>query len=77
EGYVLSDGEADATGGRARVLATDPGAREAYLKADGTAYRAGEVFRQPLLAESLRKLARGGADEFYKGELARQIVAGV
>lgn len=77
EGYVLSDGEADATGGRARVLATDPGAREAYLKADGTAYRAGEVFRQPLLAESLRKLARGGADEFYKGELARQIVAGI
>lgn len=77
DGYVLSDGEADATGGRARVLATDPGAREAYLKADGTAYRAGEVFRQPLLAESLRKLARGGADEFYKGELARQIVAGI
>ena len=77
EGYVLSDGEADATGGRARVLATDPGAREAYLKADGSVYRAGEVFRQPLLAESLRKLARGGADEFYKGELARQIVAGI
>ncbi|MET4684873.1 gamma-glutamyltransferase [Brevundimonas faecalis] len=77
EGYVLSDGEADATAGRARVLATDPGAREAYLKADGTAYRAGEVFRQPLLAESLRKVARGGADEFYKGELARQIVAGI
>lgn len=77
EGYVLSDGEADATAGRARVLATDPGAREAYLKADGTVYRAGEVFRQPLLAESLRKVARGGADEFYKGELARQIVAGI
>lgn len=77
EGYVLSDGEADATAGRARVLATDPGAREAYLKADGTPYRAGEIFRQPLLAESLRKVARGGADEFYKGELARQIVAGV
>lgn len=77
EGYVLTDGEADATGGRARVLATDPGAREAYLKADGSPYRAGEVFRQPLLAESLRKVAHGGADEFYKGELARQIVAGI
>lgn len=77
EGYVLSDGEADATAGRARVLATDPGAREAYLKPDGSVYRAGETFRQPLLAESLRKVARGGADEFYKGELARQIVAGI
>ncbi|MGW8704831.1 gamma-glutamyltransferase [Brevundimonas sp. NPDC055814] len=77
EGYVLSDGEADATAGRARVLATDPGAREAYLKPDGSVYRAGETFRQPLLADSLRKVARGGADEFYKGELARQIVAGI
>lgn len=77
EGYVLSDGEADATAGRARVLATDPGAAEAYLKPDGSVYRAGETFRQPLLAESLRKVARGGADEFYKGELARQIVAGI
>lgn len=77
EGYVLSDGEADATAGRARVLATDPGAREAYLKPDGSVYHAGETFRQPLLAESLRKVARGGADEFYKGELARQIVAGI
>ncbi|WP_312218385.1 gamma-glutamyltransferase [Brevundimonas sp.] len=77
EGYVLSDGEADATAGRARVLATDPGAREAYLKPDGSVYRAGETFRQPLLAESLRKVASGGADEFYKGELARQIVAGI
>ena len=35
------------------------------------------MFRQPLLAESLRKVAHGGADEFYKGELARQIVAGI
>ncbi|WP_292051847.1 MULTISPECIES: gamma-glutamyltransferase [unclassified Brevundimonas] len=77
EGYILTDGEADATGGRARVLANDPGAAEAYLKADGTPYQAGELFRQPLLAESLRKLAAGGADEFYKGDLARQIVEGV
>ncbi|WP_297803090.1 gamma-glutamyltransferase [uncultured Brevundimonas sp.] len=77
EGYVLTDGEADATGGRARFLALDPGAAEAYLKPDGTPYQAGEVFKQPLLAESLRKLAEGGADEFYKGELARQIVDGI
>ncbi|WP_242915028.1 gamma-glutamyltransferase [Brevundimonas pishanensis] len=77
EGYVLTDGEADATAGRARVLARDQGAAEAYLKADGTPYQVGEVFRQPLLAESLRKVAAGGADEFYKGALARQIVDGI
>ncbi len=77
DGYVLSDGEADATGGRARFLALDPGAAEAYLKADGTPYRAGEVFKQPLLAQSLRELAAGGADSFYKGALAQKIVDGI
>ena len=77
DGVVLSDGEADATAGRAAVLARDPGAREAYLKPDGTPYRAGERFRQPQLAWSLRQVQAGGADAFYRGELARRIVAGV
>ncbi|MNK09582.1 Gamma-glutamyltranspeptidase precursor [compost metagenome] len=77
DGVILSDGEADATAGRATVLATDPGAREAYLKADGTPYRAGERFRQPQLAWSLRQVQQGGADAFYRGELAKKIVEGV
>ncbi|MFE9084677.1 gamma-glutamyltransferase [Brevundimonas sp. NPDC003935] len=77
DGVILSDGEADATAGRATVLATDPGAREAYLKADGTPYRAGELFKQPQLAWSLRQVQQGGADAFYRGELAKKIVEGV
>lgn len=77
DGYVLSDGEAGATGGRARFLALDPGAAEAYLKEDGSPYQPGELFKQPLLAQSLRELAAGGADAFYKGDLARKIVDGV
>lgn len=77
DGVVLSDGEADATAGRAGVLARDPGAREAYLKPDGSAYGAGERFRQPHLASSLRQIQTGGADAFYRGDLAHRIVAGV
>jgi len=77
DGVVLTDGEADATAGRARVLARDPGAREAYLKLDGTTYHAGERFHQPQLAWSLRQIQTGGADAFYRGELAARIVAGV
>ena len=34
----------------------------------------GQIFRQPQYAESLRRVARGGADEFYRGQLAREIV---
>jgi gamma-glutamyltranspeptidase/glutathione hydrolase len=37
----------------------------------------GHVIRQPELADTLEKLAKGGADAFYKGELARRLVDGV
>jgi gamma-glutamyltranspeptidase/glutathione hydrolase len=35
--------------------------------------RAGEVFRQPDLARTFRRLAKGGIEELYRGGLAREI----
>jgi gamma-glutamyltranspeptidase/glutathione hydrolase len=47
--------------------------REAFLK-DGTRlYDPGEVFRQPDLAGTLRRIQDEGHDGFYKGETARLI----
>jgi gamma-glutamyltranspeptidase / glutathione hydrolase len=42
---------------------------------NGKAPRVGELFRNPNLAASLRAIARGGRDAFYRGPIARQIVA--
>jgi gamma-glutamyltranspeptidase / glutathione hydrolase len=41
----------------------------------GRAPKAGEVFRNPYLASTYREMAAGGRDAFYKGRIARDIVA--
>src|SRR5712692_5719679 len=38
---------------------------------DGALYQPGDTLRQPELAATLRRIARGGAAEFYRGETAR------
>jgi gamma-glutamyltranspeptidase/glutathione hydrolase len=53
-----------------------PTSARVYIKADGTPYKEGDVLRQPDLARSLRVVAKGGAKEFYKGDLARDIARG-
>jgi gamma-glutamyltranspeptidase/glutathione hydrolase len=48
-------------------------ARRIYLKADGAPYDAGETLRNPDLARTLQHLAQHGAEDFYRGELARRM----
>ena len=46
------------------------------LAPHGKAPEPGEKLLQPQLADSLRKVAKGGKEVFYKGELAQRIVEG-
>jgi gamma-glutamyltranspeptidase / glutathione hydrolase len=55
-------------------LRADANAAATFL-INGRAPRLGEIFRNPDLAHSLELVAQGGADAFYKGEIARRIVA--
>ena len=49
--------------------------RRIYLRPDGSYRRIGEVIRNPGLADTLRLVAREGAETFYAGDLARRIAA--
>ncbi|AVF42302.1 gamma-glutamyltransferase [Pandoraea apista] len=57
-----------------RNLQQFDGFRQIFLKPDGMPYRVGERLRQPELAQTLTQIAEKGAQEFYKGEIARKIV---
>lgn len=47
-------------------------AAEAYL-INGKAPKEGQVFKQPRLAKTLRTIAEGGREAFYRGEIAHKI----
>jgi gamma-glutamyltranspeptidase len=74
DGYVVSEG-------LATTLATE---RDQFLKYDGSRalffrngepLHAGDTVKNPDLAWTLEQIARGGADAFYKGEIATKMVA--
>jgi gamma-glutamyltranspeptidase/glutathione hydrolase len=44
-----------------------------FLRDGSKTYRVGSVFRQPVLAETLRRLAKRGVRDFYSGQIARAI----
>jgi gamma-glutamyltranspeptidase/glutathione hydrolase len=72
-GFPVMEKTAEDWQAELRKLQRTPAASANYL-VDGRAPRAGEIFRQPNLARTLRILANGGRDAFYKGEIARAIV---
>jgi oxamate amidohydrolase len=51
------------------------GFRRTFLKPDGSTYRVGEILRQRDLFSTFVRLAGKGPEEFYHGDIARQIVA--
>jgi len=75
EGFEMYAGLFQFIESRAPHLARDEAARDIFLSADGTTSKAqmGEIFRQPLLAETLALLAAAPL-EFYSGDLGREFV---
>lgn len=76
EGYVVTPLlHGDMTEHREQLLKYGDGWK-IYLK-DGQPWPVGSILRNPDLADTLDKIALGGRDAFYKGDIADRIVAQV
>ncbi|MCI1192229.1 gamma-glutamyltransferase family protein [Calidifontimicrobium sp. SYSU G02091] len=77
EGFAVSPRLAASIAASADALARDAHARAVFLHADGRPLAAGDRLVQRALAATLRTLADEGADAFYRGAIARDIVDAV
>ena len=55
------------------ILTATPESRAVYARPDGGLLEAGDLLRQPALADTLEALAREGEVLFYEGEIARTL----
>ena len=76
EGFPVSDVLSEAIGEEGARLAADPLTAGTYSPL-GRRPRPGEMLQQPDLAASLRAIAAGGAEAFYRGALAERIASGI
>lgn len=74
-GFVLGAAEAERWAAAREELSKFGAGLGTYLKADGTLWRAGDRVANPLLAQTLRRLAGDGVASFYSGAIADAIDA--
>ena len=73
DGFPVSDKLARQLEDQRQYLQQFSVSRRIFLN-DGKMFRIGDRFRQPELAATLKRIAKNGAAEFYRGETARLIV---
>ncbi|WP_082631124.1 gamma-glutamyltransferase family protein [Roseovarius atlanticus] len=74
DGFAVSPTIAGLWAKGAKLLSTQPGFAECFMP-DGRAPRAGELFRNPALADTLELIADTNGEAFYRGALAEKIEA--
>jgi len=71
-GIVVTRSQSETTGNKLAELAPQAGFARTFLL-DGSAPAAGSLFTQPRMAATLRRIARKGTEDFYRGDLARSM----
>ena len=74
DGYVVANSQARLTQEKLAELKDVPGFAQAFMP-DGKPPEAGVGLRQPAFAATLEQLAHEGLDDFYRGDVGREIAA--
>ncbi|MEO5583023.1 MAG: gamma-glutamyltransferase [Saprospiraceae bacterium] len=74
EGFPVHDELAGSLRAIPRIYSQFPNVKEHYYP-NGEVPKKGDIFKNPNLANTLEKIAKGGRDVFYKGEIAKTIDA--
>ena len=74
EGFPVSEVIAYYLDRGAKALQQYPNIKEVFMPGGKTPAK-GEIFKNPLLANTLDRIAKGGRNEFYRGSIAREIDA--
>ena len=72
QGFPVSEKLAREFAGERAVLQQFPVSSHIFLN-DGKMYREGDILRQPALAATLKRIAKKGPAEFYRGKTARML----
>lgn len=72
-GVSVTAGGAEIARSKGDELRGQPGIYAQVFEPEGRPLAAGDVLRQPLMAATLRTLAKDGLDSFYRGALAEKI----
>jgi gamma-glutamyltranspeptidase/glutathione hydrolase len=74
-GFEILEGEAKRHASSFEAFRNDPGFQKQMLKNDSMTYETGDVLKQPVLANTLRRIAETNGKDFYEGETAQMIAA--
>jgi gamma-glutamyltranspeptidase/glutathione hydrolase len=60
--------------GNIAMVTKIPATRKIYCKADGNILNVGDILKNPDMGRTYRRIAERGVDDFYKGQIASEIV---
>ncbi|XP_077593474.1 glutathione hydrolase 1 proenzyme-like isoform X2 [Stigmatopora nigra] len=77
EGFPLGRALALAVARHKGTIVKDSALCEVFCSGDGEVWKENDIIKFPKLADTYRRLAEGGADAFYTGEIAENLVADI